>query len=99
MTTARSRSAAPGQEAPVSYGGLAGRDECGWRAVAVREGFEPSLRFPVNTLSKRAPSAARPPVRKVRGTIAAHPVTASAIAAAEAASRRGLARFVFPPFY
>ena len=31
--------------------------------VADREGFEPSLRFPVNTLSKRAPSAARPPVR------------------------------------
>jgi hypothetical protein len=46
--------------------------------MADREGFEPSLRFPVNTLSKRAPSAARPPVRKVRGTIASHPVTASA---------------------
>ena len=30
-------------------------------AVAVSEGFEPSLRFPVNTLSKRAPSTTRPP--------------------------------------
>ena len=29
--------------------------------MAVREGFEPSLRFPVNTLSKRAPSTTRPP--------------------------------------
>ena len=27
-------------------------------------GFEPTLRFPVNTLSKRAPSATRPPLRK-----------------------------------
>src|SRR5258708_38652840 len=26
-------------------------------------GFEPTLRFPVNTLSKRAPSATRPPLR------------------------------------
>ena len=25
-------------------------------------GFEPTLRFPVNTLSKRAPSATRPPL-------------------------------------
>src|ERR1700691_3061962 len=27
-------------------------------------GFEPTLRFPVNTLSKRAPSTARPPLRQ-----------------------------------
>ena len=33
-----------------------------WR-MAEREGFEPSLQFPVNTLSKRAPSATRPPLR------------------------------------
>jgi hypothetical protein len=30
--------------------------------VAERVGFEPTLRFPVNTLSKRAPSATRPPL-------------------------------------
>ena len=29
--------------------------------MAVREGFEPSLGFPLNTLSKRAPSTTRPP--------------------------------------
>src|SRR5580700_8615848 len=28
--------------------------------VAEREGFEPSLEFPLNTLSKRAPSTTRP---------------------------------------
>ena len=33
-----------------------------WNAsVAVREGFEPSLGFHLNTLSKRAPSTTRPP--------------------------------------
>lgn len=31
--------------------------------LAEGEGFEPSIRFPVYTLSKRAPSAARPPLR------------------------------------
>jgi hypothetical protein len=31
-------------------------------SLADREGFEPSLEFPLNTLSKRAPSATRPPV-------------------------------------
>ncbi len=29
-------------------------------------GFEPTLRFPVNTLSKRAPSTTRPPLHKAR---------------------------------
>src|SRR5258708_31953925 len=29
-------------------------------------GFEPTLRLPVNTLSKRAPSTARPPLRRNR---------------------------------
>ncbi len=31
--------------------------------VAEGVGFEPTLRFPVNTLSKRAPSATRPPLQ------------------------------------
>jgi hypothetical protein len=31
--------------------------------VAERVGFEPTLRFLVNTLSKRAPSATRTPLR------------------------------------
>ena len=31
--------------------------------LAEGEGFEPSIRFPVYTLSKRAPSATRPPLR------------------------------------
>ncbi len=30
--------------------------------MAEREGFEPSKQFPVYTLSKRAPSATRPPL-------------------------------------
>ena len=34
------------------------------RAVAEGEGFEPSIRFPAYTLSKRAPSATRPPLRR-----------------------------------
>ena len=33
------------------------------RSVAERVGFEPTLEFPLNTLSKRAPSAARPPLQ------------------------------------
>ena len=31
--------------------------------MAEREGFEPSKRFPVYTLSKRAPSTTRPPLQ------------------------------------
>lgn len=31
--------------------------------MAERAGFEPALRFPVNTLSRRAPSTTRPPLR------------------------------------
>src|SRR5262249_48598491 len=34
--------------------------------LAERVGFEPTLRLPVNTLSKRAPSTARPPLRRIR---------------------------------
>ncbi len=33
------------------------------RQMAERVGFEPTLEFPLNTLSKRAPSATRPPLR------------------------------------
>src|SRR5690606_20512118 len=33
------------------------------RIVAEREGFEPSIRFPVYTRSRRAPSTTRPPLR------------------------------------
>ena len=36
-------------------------------ALAEREGFEPSIRFPVYTLSKRAPSATRPPLQNRGG--------------------------------
>src|SRR5262245_40888087 len=32
------------------------------KRLAEGVGFEPTLRFPVNTLSKRAPSATRPPL-------------------------------------
>src|ERR1700674_1958148 len=34
------------------------------KIVAEREGFEPSLEFPLNTLSKRAPSTTRPSLRE-----------------------------------
>ena len=33
--------------------------------MADREGFEPSIRSPVYTISNRAPSAARPPLHVV----------------------------------
>ena len=33
--------------------------------MAEREGFEPSKRFPVYTLSKRAPSTTRPPLQSI----------------------------------
>jgi hypothetical protein len=32
--------------------------------MAERVGFEPTLEFPLNTLSKRAPSATRPSLRR-----------------------------------
>ena len=34
--------------------------------MAERVGFEPTLEFPPNTLSKRAPSATRPPLREAQ---------------------------------
>jgi hypothetical protein len=33
--------------------------------MAERVGFEPTLEFPLNTLSKRAPSATRPSLRRI----------------------------------
>jgi hypothetical protein len=39
--------------------------------MAERVGFEPTLEFPLNTLSKRAPSATRPSLRRVREVTAA----------------------------
>ena len=35
--------------------------------LAERVGFEPTLEFPLNTLSKRAPSATRPSLRREIG--------------------------------
>src|SRR5262252_5010440 len=35
----------------------------GFKKMAERVGFEPTLEFPLNTLSKRAPSATRPSLR------------------------------------
>jgi hypothetical protein len=35
--------------------------------MAERVGFEPTLEFPLNTLSKRAPSATRPSLRTLVG--------------------------------
>ena len=37
--------------------------------LAEREGFEPSLGFTLNTLSRRAPSATQPPLRNAFGII------------------------------
>jgi hypothetical protein len=42
------------------WGGIVG---WGAEVVAERVGFEPTLEFPLNTLSKRAPSATRPSLR------------------------------------
>jgi hypothetical protein len=39
--------------------------------MAEREGFEPSRRFPAYTLSRRAPSTTRPPLRRADKTISA----------------------------
>jgi hypothetical protein len=37
------------------------------KKLAERVGFEPTLEFPLNTLSKRAPSATRPSLRTLDG--------------------------------
>src|SRR5258706_14249011 len=43
--------------------------------VADRVGFEPTRRFPVHTLSKRAPSATRPPVLTKRRDYSVSPLS------------------------
>ena len=45
--------------------------------MAEREGFEPSIEFPLYTLSKRAPSTARPSLRGLREQWAKSPATFS----------------------
>src|ERR1700733_1193798 len=40
------------------------RNPIGRKDVAERVGFEPTLEFPLNTLSQRAPSATRPSLRR-----------------------------------
>src|SRR5215469_4596342 len=42
--------------------------------MAEREGFEPSIRFPVYTLSKRAPSATRPSLRRFNSLLQLKPI-------------------------
>ena len=49
------------------FKGLRWRYPLGAQNVAERVGFEPTLPFRVNTLSKRAPSATRPSLRIVIG--------------------------------
>src|SRR5438552_12148235 len=44
-------------------------------ALAERVGFEPTIRFPVYTLSKRAPSATRPSLRRQRGSARRQPAS------------------------
>src|SRR5205823_2289761 len=72
------------------------------KALAERAGFEPALPFRVNTLSKRAPSATRPPLRLL------HPHTTTAAGAAVKSAQtllycnaspacRLLARMQMPP--
>ena len=50
----------PQTTVPFGILGLRGRKN----GVADRAGFEPAIRFPVYTLSRRAPSTTRPPVRR-----------------------------------
>jgi hypothetical protein len=53
----RFRASEPAAEIPSVIEGPA-------RLLAERVGFEPTLEFPLNTLSKRAPSATRPSLRR-----------------------------------
>ena len=50
------------KESGASCDAPARREDCLSDRLAEGVGFEPTLRFPVNTLSKRAPSATRPPL-------------------------------------
>src|SRR6218665_906974 len=62
--------AAPTRETSLAFHMLVGR-------LAERKGFEPLRRFPAYTLSRRAPSTTRPPLRWRRESISAPPVQAT----------------------
>src|ERR687898_202992 len=53
--------------------------------LAEGEGFEPSIRFPVYTLSRRAPSTTRPPLQHGRGL---RPVASAIVIVKMTAPRR-----------
>ena len=59
-------------------GGVEQSETAGSEIMAEREGFEPSIRLPVYTRSRRAPSTTRPPLRRrrVRGRTG-HPRSSS----------------------
>ena len=42
---------------------VAASEASAWRRLAERVGFEPTVEFPLHTLSKRAPSTTRPSLR------------------------------------
>ena len=48
-------------------------------ALAEGVGFEPTIRLPVYTLSKRAPSATRPSLRRETGNIASRPAVTTRV--------------------
>jgi hypothetical protein len=62
--------------------------------MAEGEGFEPSIRFPVYTLSKRAPSATRPPLLETRRTLPERAPLGKSIASRFRADIVGLRRAV-----
>src|SRR5258708_32026893 len=66
--------------------------------MADRVGFEPTRRFPVHTLSKRAPSATRPPVLTKRRDYSVSPLSGKRGAASSFAHSRfaGLASAASP---
>src|SRR5688572_8479058 len=69
------------------------------KKLAEREGFEPSIRFPVYTLSKRAPSATRPPLRSQRGADYSHRAARHNISGPDGAICHGLRALAAPePF-
>ncbi len=67
-------------------------------AMAEGEGFEPSIRFPVYTLSRRAPSAARPPLqsrRETRCICSGHVCMSSGLNNANIAVRQAVVWFIY----
>jgi hypothetical protein len=55
--------------------------------MAERVGFEPTLEFPLNTLSKRAPSATRPSLRRRLGLESLYRLQDNAVGGSERVSR------------